>query len=237
MFSDAAILVSLGMHLSSVFRLLAAGAAALALAAAAWAMWPVAPVRVLPGADGLFQRGREGACVAVAALAGGVGGRMEIRLEGPLVADGCGGCASGAWPTEGCEVRVRPVAGAPGPFGGTLDVLRDGRSLAFVGLSGHAFGLSPALRWRALPSEDGGSATAFELCNLGDATGPPGYPILLGPESDGLRIAWTDCGLPLEPGAVCVVRIRVLRSGASGLLALPGVVGGIRVGPGDLSEW
>jgi hypothetical protein len=230
-------LVPLGMRLSSIFRLVAAAAAALALVAAAWAMRPAAPVRALPGAEGLFQRGREGACVAVAALAGGIGGRLEIRLEGPLVTDGCGGCVSGAWPTERCEVRVRPVAGAPGPFGGTLDVLRDGRSLAFVGLSGHAFGLSPALHWRALPSKGGGPATVFELRNLGDVPGPPGSPILLSPESDGLRIAWTDCGRPLEPGAACVVRIRVLRPGASGFLTLPGVGGGIRVGPGGLSDW
>jgi hypothetical protein len=236
MFADAAMPGSLGMHPSSIFRLVAAAAAALALVAAAWAMRPAAPVRALPGAETLFQRGRESACVAVAALAGGIGGRLEVRLEGPLVTDGCGGCASGAWPAEGCEVRVRPVAGSPGPFGGALVVLRDGRFLAFVRLSGHAYGLSPALHWRALPSEDGEPATVFELRNLGDAPGPPGHPVLLGPESDGLRIARTDCGRPLEPGAACVVRIRVLRPGASGLLTLPGVAGGIRVGAGNLSD-
>jgi hypothetical protein len=118
-----------------------------------------------------------------------------------------------------------------------LDVLRDGRSLAFVGLSGHAYGLSPALHWRALPPDGGGLATAFELRNLGDAPGPPGAPVLLGPDSGGLRIAWTSCGLPLAPGAACGVRIQVLRPGASGLLAMPGIVGGIRVGSGDLSDW
>lgn len=210
----------------------------LLLLAATWLAWPSAPVRPLPGAEGLLQRGGEGACAAVAAVEGGLGGRIEIRVEGPLVMEGCGGCAaSGPWPGQACEVRLRPVSGAPGPFGGTLEVRRDGRALVFLGLSGHASGLSPALHWRALAGEPGVPPLAFELRNLGDAPGPPGTPVLTGPESGGLRIAWTDCGPPLRPGGTCGVRVEIVRPGAAGMLSLPGAGPGIRVGSGDLSEW
>ena len=210
----------------------------LMLGCLAWLLWPSAPVRPLPGAEGLLQRGAEGACVAVAAVSGGLGGRLDLRLEGPVVSEGCGGCpASGAWPVLGCEVRLRPVARAPGPFGGTLEVRRDGRAIVFLGLSGHASGLSAALHWRALAGEPGQAPLAFELRNLGDAVGPPGAPVLLGPDAGGLRIAWTDCGVPLAPGGSCGVQVEILRPGGSGLLAMPGGGPGIRVGTGDLSDW
>jgi len=203
----------------------------------AWGLWPSASVRPLPGAERLLQRGAEGACVAVAEVAGGLGGRLEIRLEGPVVSEGCGGCAPGPWPVASCEIRLRPVSGAPGPFGGTLEVRRDGRAPVFVGLSGHASGLSSALHWRALAREPGQAPLAFELRNLGDAAGPPGAPVLLGPDAGGLRIAWTDCGAPLAPGGSCGVRVEILRPGGAGLLAVPGGGPGIRVGAGDLSDW
>lgn len=213
----------------------AAGAALLGWLA--WELWPSTVVRPLPGAQALLQRGAEGTCTAVAEVVGGLGGRLSLRLEGPVVSEGCGGCASGAWPSSACEVRVRPVSGAPGPFGGTLEVRRDGRTPIFVGLSGHASGLSSALHWRVLSGEPGQAPLAFELRNLGDAAGPPGTPVLLGPEAGGIRIAWTDCGAPLPPGGACEVRLEIARPGAAGLLAVPGGGAGIRVGTGDLSDW
>ena len=210
----------------------------LLLMVAAWLAWPSAPVRPLPGSKSLLQQGGEGACVAVAAVEGGLGGQIEIRVEGPLVMEGCGGCAaSGPWPVEGCEVRLRPVSRAPGPFGGTLEVRQDGRPIAFLGLSGYASGLLPALHWRAIGGETGVPPLVFELRNLGDAPGPPGVPVLMGPNSGGLRIAWTDCGMPLPPGGTCGVRVEIVRPGAAGLLSLPGGGPGIRVGANHILGW
>lgn len=70
----------------------------------------------------------------------------------------------------------------------------------------------------------------FELRNLGDAPGPPGVTVLMGLESGGLRIAWTNCGVPPGAGETCVVWVEILRAGASAVLSVPGGGSGIRVG-------
>lgn len=68
----------------------------LLLLMAVWEAWPPLAVRSLLGAERLFQRSEEGACVAVAKVTGGVGERLDLLIEGPFVAEGCRGCpASG----------------------------------------------------------------------------------------------------------------------------------------------